>query len=762
VTPRTVAPVLPVAPVPTAPRTRPRGRTVIFGYVPALDGIRAVAVLGVMLFHGGAPLATGGFLGVNMFFVLSGFLITSLLLGEWARRLTVRLGHFWARRARRLLPALLLLLVGVAAYARFFASPGEFSGLRLDSLSTLVYVANWHFIVGGSNYFAASAQPSPLSHMWSLAIEEQFYIVWPPVVLVLLHVGRRLRPALRLVPVLAAAVLGALASAADMRWSFLHGASVTRLYEGTDTRCQDILVGAALAVGLAIWAQRRPPVPVPVPDLDTIEFTRIHPSAGTAGLGAPPAHRRDIQRKRGPSIKPITAWELASSTVRLATQFFGWAALVGLVVLWGRLAGPTGFLFGGGELAVALAVAVVLFCVITAQAGSLARALANPVFVYLGTISYGLYLWHFPLYSLLDAGRMHLYGLPLLAVRMGVTVAVATASYYLVERPIRRGRMATLAEWRGWLVTSGAFLGVVAVTVVATLPTAAEAAGPALAGGMAYVGPPVRVAVLGDSVAWRLGFALLADQPQQTYDVNIDNGAIVACGVVRSTSYVAHGVPDAMATQCNTTAPTASQWPAQWAGNVAEFHPDVVMVLAGRWEVMDRQIGGRWTHIGDPAFDAVLRRSLEQAVQVAGSSGAYVVLMTAPCFDSGEQAGGQAWPEDSAARLALYNGLVRQIAAEHPATVRVEDFDAMVCPGGTYTTNRDGVLLRDGDGVHIVPTPAAGQWLAGHILPEVVQVGRLQMAGRSLATTPTTPSTGSPPPTVSASGALTPVGTRSP
>jgi len=239
-----------VAPV----RRAPRGRTIVFGFVPGLDGIRAVAVLGVMLYHGGAPMATGWFLGVNMFFVLSGFLITSLLLGEWARRLSIRLGQFWARRARRLLPALLLMLVGVAAYARFFATPGEFADLRLDSLSTLFYVANWHFIVSGSNYFAAAAQPSPLSHMWSLAIEEQFYIVWPPVVLVLLHLGRRLRPSRRLLPVLAAAVLGALASAADMRWSFLHGASVTRLYEGTDTRCQDILVGASLAIGLAIWA----------------------------------------------------------------------------------------------------------------------------------------------------------------------------------------------------------------------------------------------------------------------------------------------------------------------------------------------------------------------------------------------------------------------------------------------------------------------------------------------------------------------------
>ena len=740
----------------------PRGRTIQFGFVPALDGIRAVAVIGVMLYHGGAPLASGGFLGVNMFFVLSGFLITSLLLGEWARRLTIRLGQFWTRRARRLLPAVLLLLVGVAAYARFFATPGEFADLRLDSLSTLFYVANWHFIVGGTNYFASSAQPSPLSHMWSLAIEEQFYIVWPPVVLVLLHLGRRCRPARRYWPLLGAAVLGALASAADMRWSFLHGAAVTRLYEGTDTRSQDILVGAALATGMAIWAQHRRPVPLPVPDLDVIEFARAHPAAGTAGLGSPPAHRRDLQRRRGPSIKPITAWELSSTTMRLCAQVAGWAALATLIVLWGRMDGPTAFLFEGGELAVALAVAVLVFCVVTVQAGSLARALANPLFRYLGMISYGLYLWHFPLFAFLDAERMHLYGLPLLAARLGATVVIATASFYLVEQPIRRGRMATLAEWRGWLVTSGAFLGVVALTVAATVPAAADATGRVEGAVGDTTGPPVRVAVLGDSVAWRLGFALLADQPQQTYDVDIDDGAIVACGVVRSTAYLAHGVANTMAAQCNTSSPAAAQWPAQWKGNIDEFRPNVVVVLAGRWEVMDREIGGRWTHIGEPAFDSVLKRSLEQAVSVASSDGAYVILMTAPCFNSGEQPDGLPWPEDTPTRLGLYNDMLREVAAGHPTDTRVEDFGGMVCPGGTYATTLDGVQIRDGDGVHIVPTQAAGQWLAGRILPDVVEVGRMQMAGRSLRAPATTVTTGSPPATVSASGALDPAGPRSP
>lgn len=741
------------AAAPPARHLAPRGRPIAFGYVPALDGIRAVAVLGVLAYHGGAPLSSGGFLGVNMFFVLSGFLITSLLLGEWARRLTVRLGQFWARRARRLLPALVLMLVGVAAYARFLAAPGEFAGLRLDSLSTLFYVANWHFIVGGSNYFAQSAQPSPLSHMWSLAIEEQFYIVWPPVVLVMLHAGRRLRPSRRLWPVLAVAVGGALASAADMRWSYLHGAPVTRLYEGTDTRCQDILVGAVLAIGLTMWARHRRALPRPVPDLADLEWARIHPSSGTVGLGIPPGRRRDAQRRRGPSAQPIAAWELSSTTVRWATQLLGWAALAALIVLWGRLDGPTGFLFAGGELAVAVTVAVVIFTVVTAQAGSLSQALGNPVLRFLGRISYGVYLWHFPLFLALSAERLHLYGLPLLAVRIGVTVVVATASFYLVELPVRRRRLATFAEWRGWLATSAAFLGVVVVTVAATLPSAAEAAGTYRSSVSIAPGTPVRLAILGDSVAWRLGFALMAAQPQQAWGVDIDNGAIVACGVLRSTVYRAHGVPDPMATQCDSAAPVASQWPAQWQGNLSQFRPNVVMVLAGRWEVMDRLVAGRWSHIGEPAFDAQLKASLEQAVQVASSGGAYVVLETAPCFNSGEQPDGTPWPEDDPVRLARYNQLVRQVAAAHPSTVRVQDFGAMVCPGGVYATTRNGVLLRDGDGVHIVPTPAAGDWLASHLLPGVLQVGRLQMAGRGLDL-PATPATGTPRPSVSASGSI--------
>ena len=152
-------------------------------YLPALDGMRACAVLAVMMFHGGIPHMDGGFMGVDAFFVLSGFLITSLLIGEWRQALTIKLGAFWARRARRLLPALLLMLLFVAFFASVIVPKGTYGALRLDALATLLYVSNWHFILVNSNYFNETSASSPLLHTWSLAVEEQFYVIWPLVVL---------------------------------------------------------------------------------------------------------------------------------------------------------------------------------------------------------------------------------------------------------------------------------------------------------------------------------------------------------------------------------------------------------------------------------------------------------------------------------------------------------------------------------------------------------------------------------------------------
>jgi peptidoglycan/LPS O-acetylase OafA/YrhL len=156
----------------------PRAHTA-FSYRPGLDGVRALAVLAVILYHGKVSWAHGGFLGVDVFFVLSGFLITSLLISERDRSGRIDLVGFWTRRARRLLPALFLVLVGVAVYAVVWAQPTELSKLRSDGLATLLYASNWKFIFEGTSYFQAFQTPSPLAHTWSLAIEEQWYLLWP-------------------------------------------------------------------------------------------------------------------------------------------------------------------------------------------------------------------------------------------------------------------------------------------------------------------------------------------------------------------------------------------------------------------------------------------------------------------------------------------------------------------------------------------------------------------------------------------------------
>ena len=231
-------------------------------YQPALDGLRGIAVLAVLGYHGGVSFAAGGFLGVEAFFVLSGFLITSLLVAEWHEHSGIRLGAFWGRRARRLLPALFAVVAVVGLHQLFAGSNGAVPGLLGDGIATLLYVGNWHQIAAGSGYFAATGAVSPLQHTWSLAIEEQFYVVWPLVVLGVMTLVRRRAPAHRspsrdLRPLLVIAVAGALCSSALMAVLYGNGSGLNRAYYGTDTRAEGVLVGAALAIVLSVYGLPR-------------------------------------------------------------------------------------------------------------------------------------------------------------------------------------------------------------------------------------------------------------------------------------------------------------------------------------------------------------------------------------------------------------------------------------------------------------------------------------------------------------------------
>ncbi len=672
------------------------------GYMPALDGVRALAVLGVMAYHGGIPWLGGGFLGVDAFFVLSGFLITSLLVEEWRRHRTIALGAFWSRRARRLLPALLLMLVFVACYAAFVATPGTYPGLRLDALSTLFYVANWHFILVGANYFNQTGLPSPLTHTWSLAIEEQFYVVWPLVVVAVLGLfRRRLRRGLRVLLGLCAA--GAAASAVEMAYLFGRGSSLTRLYYGTDTHAQCLLAGAALACAFGLLAERRGPVP-----------------AGAAGSGDP-------------------AWVASSTRMRHLLAVVGLLGLAGGALAWWHLSGDDPLLYRGGFLLVAAATAAVLVSVVGAPVGPVSRLLSVRPLRFLGRISYGMYLWHYPLFVWIDGAHTGLTGYSLFGVEAAATLVVATLSFYLVERPIRRGGL--LRSWRAWVGAPVAVAVTVVALVAATVPPALAARPPS--------GPPpgvtsphlptIHVLLLGDSTALTLGMGLyLGEKPYHV--VQADEG-IVGCGITDGAEVEFHGRVAPVATPCNShrpsgaVAPADQPWPQQWRRWLRRYRPNVVMILAGRWEVMNRTYRGRWTDILHPAFADYVKHQLEYAVGLAGSGGARVVLLTAPCYQSGLQPDGKPWPEDDPARVDAYNRLVEAVAAQHPATVSVVHLHAMVCPGGHYRQDIGGVVVRNpADGVHF--TVAGGQLLASRVWPPVARLGREELATLARSSSP--------------------------
>ncbi len=349
------------------------------GYRPALDGVRAVAVLGVIGYHMTTHLP-GGFLGVDIFFVLSGYLITSILLRELLGVSRIRLAEFWARRARRLLPAVLLLVLVCTFEVSRYEPVGTWALRRSDLLSTLFYYANWHFIATDQSYFATFLGASPVRHTWTLAIEEQFYIVWP---LVLLGVYRLARePRL----VMAMIVAGTVGSTIAMALLY-HAEDPSRAYFGTDARASTLLVGA----GLALLVQRRPD-----------------------WLSA--AHGRACAR---------WAW----APVALAT-----------LAAFALFTDHSTAYYRGGALAFALLIALGLFVLEAAPTAPLASALSTAPMRWIGRISYGLYLWYWPVLVWMG-GALPIHGYLRKLAELAVMFGAAATSYYLVERPIRAGRL---------------------------------------------------------------------------------------------------------------------------------------------------------------------------------------------------------------------------------------------------------------------------------------------------------------------------------
>jgi peptidoglycan/LPS O-acetylase OafA/YrhL len=634
-----------------------------------------LAVGAVLLFHGGFSWARGGYLGVSTFFTLSGFLITSLLVGEFAGTRRIGLTAFWARRLRRLLPASALTLVGLLLSLVVMNEDWERS-LPGDVVASALNVANWHFLFDDRPYAALFAAPSPALHFWSLAIEEQFYWVFPLLTAGVLLVAKG---SLRVY----AGVLGGLLALSGVL-TLLYRDQPDTVYYATPIRMGEILVGALLAVALA--------------------------EGRLAGLTA------GSQRK---------AWApLAGLLGAGALAISAWA--------WWNVEQSSPRLYEGGLLVYALVSgALVLSACVD---GPVRRVLAVEPLRLLGVISSGVYLLHWPVFLVMDEARVDGWldpfnlqprGVSLFALRLAVTLAAAIASYHLLERPIRNGERPKLASPP--LLAAGTVAGIVVAALV--IPEVSE---PPVDPFAAYIdaadglepselAPDARIGVtVGDSTMLRTALGLTEWGRANKRLVLNGGSADVGCGIGRGGEVEYQGRVQPLEPNCQ-----------RWADRVVEElgkardrygRVDFAVVQTGPWDVADRRLEGddRWRSIGDPTYDAYLRSELEAANDLLVGQGVTVVWLTAPHVDTGKEMQpppSEPLPESDPARMDALNDMIRSLADAREGVVVVDlaghladlpaDEDAHLRPDGVHFTPETAVEVAQdwlGEELHAATT----------------------------------------------------------
>lgn len=428
--------------------TRPKSR-----YIPALDGLRTLAVVAVVLYHLNLTWAQGGLLGVTIFFVLSGYLITRLLLNEIAKTGRIDLKSFWIRRIRRLFPAVVTVVVVTCALCTVF-NHVMLTKMRPDILPSLLFFNNWWQIMQDVSYFNALGDPSPLTHFWSLAIEEQFYLIWPPLLLAMVSVHMS-KPNTRRVVLGLAAV-----SAVAMMVLYNPATDPSRVYYGTDTRVFSLLLGAWMAF---------------IPDRDLAPARLVRHLGLDRLAGAAKHGKSKSDTAEAATTKPSELARFWSSPASI--DLMGVVGLVGLAAMVALTNGYTAFQYRGGTLLCSILTLMVIAACVQPQ-GMVARALAAEPLVWIGKRSYSIYLWHYPLLLLMnpvaninDTPWWH-YILQVLLV-----VAVAECSYRFIETPFRKGAFGrTVSELRdgtttpaGWMRAHVPTCAVCAVVLVVAL-----------------------------------------------------------------------------------------------------------------------------------------------------------------------------------------------------------------------------------------------------------------------------------------------------
>ena len=662
----------------TARRDRPRMR-----YEPGLDGLRAISVIAVILYHAGAGWLPGGFLGVEVFFVVSGYLITALLVEEWGRNDGIDLRAFYVRRARRLLPALYAMMLATAIYASLFA-PDTLRQLRADLIAGLLYVANWWFIHAKQSYFDQLGRPPLMRHLWSLAVEEQWYFLWP---LAFRYLMRRVGGEARR---LAMPLVGFAFASSVLMWWWYSPDDPSRAYYGTDARASGLLLGAALAV---VWMPWR------------------WPNAGTKELHF--------------------------------VELVGVLAIGGLVIAMlgfdelGRFFHSSGspLYTRGGYLFVGVLSALAIAVVVHPGARRLRRVVGSPALQAVGRRSYGLYLWHWPVFQVLRHPEdTPLAGPFLLIARLTLTIVLSELCYRYVEQPIRSGG---LSRWwaglrRFQLASIVPLLGALACTVIlggalvlrlskaekidifrqAGGDTSAAAAAPTDPGGAGSTAadgsttdasaggdggaaspttvpgpPPLSVVLVGDSQAT----ALVANAPSSLAStMSLSNGGVEGCGVLDE---------GRLLTVALTNRPLAGcvGWADKWAASVRKVQAKVALVVIGAWDVFDVARPAGVLAVGTPAHDAVWKAGLQKGIDALKGQGAKVALLEIPCYRPIAAGGLPKLPERGEDRRGAHlNDLMRQVAAADPANVTFLAGPPEWCADPTIAEDRN----ERWDGVH--------------------------------------------------------------